>query len=136
MLRYLRRRRHTKKGRARVQGTTPRRTPFATIRAGVSCIAAKATATCSARQAAAGEGMTQTRTTTQLSKQWHCKRMSRPTRHMASNNSASERTRHEIRVIYPCMLVHLAVDGQQLRFPGLDGALESGRHLSLQMLLI
>ena len=42
---HLRRRRAIMKGRAWGQGTMPRRTPLATMRTGVSCISAKATAT-------------------------------------------------------------------------------------------
>lgn len=43
---HLLRSRATKKARARRQGTMPRSTPTASMRAGVSCIAANATATC------------------------------------------------------------------------------------------
>ena len=42
---HLRRRRAIMNGRAWGQGTMPRRTPLATMRTGVSCISAKATAT-------------------------------------------------------------------------------------------
>ena len=43
---YRRRRRAARKGRASLQGTMPCRTPFATMRTGVSCISANATAIC------------------------------------------------------------------------------------------
>ena len=43
---YLRLRRRARKGRARAQGTIPCNTPLATMRTGVSCISANATATC------------------------------------------------------------------------------------------
>ena len=47
---HRRRRRAEKNERAPRQGTTPRSTPTASMRAGVSCIAAYATATCAGKQ--------------------------------------------------------------------------------------
>ena len=44
------RRRAARKGRASLQGTMPCRTPLATMRTGVSCISAKATAICTRPQ--------------------------------------------------------------------------------------